>query len=173
MLAAMCGKLGCLDHLIAKGAKLHALDKVRRGPAAAWRRRGVWGSREGARGRLRAAAPPAPRAAGAPLAPLRPSAAAPRRRPAAGWRALGRPARMQAGRGASGAVAVRGCGVGWGVAPASGPRRPPALISYCHLQGVFSSNNTRVGYCRRWFLPLLSSGLPPAICLFSVPVFEQ
>ena len=113
MKAALYGELGCLDYLIAKGAKLHALDKVRRGPAAAWRRRGVWGSREGARGRLRAAAPPAPRAAGAPLAPLRPSAAAPRCRPRCRLPALGRPARMHAGRGASGAVAVWG-GLGEG-----------------------------------------------------------
>eukprot|EP00964_Phaeocystis_antarctica_P069731 scaffold42405_cov23-Phaeocystis_antarctica.AAC.1 len=39
---------------------------------------------------------------------------------------LGRPARMQAGRGASGAVAVGERGVGWGVASASGTRHPPA-----------------------------------------------
>ena len=44
MLAAKCGKLDCLDHLIAKGANeyVNAQNKVRRGPAAAWRR-GVWG----------------------------------------------------------------------------------------------------------------------------------
>ena len=42
MLAAMFGKLGCLDHLIAKGAKLNAQDDVRRGPAATGGV-GVWG----------------------------------------------------------------------------------------------------------------------------------
>ena len=42
MWAADYGKLGCLDHLIAKGANLNAQNIVRRGPAAAWRR-GVWG----------------------------------------------------------------------------------------------------------------------------------
>ena len=38
MWAADYGKLGCLDHLIAKGANLNAQNIVRRGPAAAWRR---------------------------------------------------------------------------------------------------------------------------------------
>ena len=41
MLAALNGNLDCLDHLIAKGADVNAQSKVRRGPAAAWRR-GVW-----------------------------------------------------------------------------------------------------------------------------------
>jgi len=41
MLAAGCGELGCLEHLVAKGANLNAQNKVRRGPATAWRR-GVW-----------------------------------------------------------------------------------------------------------------------------------
>eukprot|EP00964_Phaeocystis_antarctica_P112649 scaffold76785_cov35-Phaeocystis_antarctica.AAC.2 len=36
------GKLDCLEHLTAKGANLKAQDRVRRGPAATWRR-GVWG----------------------------------------------------------------------------------------------------------------------------------
>ena len=40
--AAIKGKLGCLEHLVAKGANVHAQTKVRRGPAAAWRR-GVCG----------------------------------------------------------------------------------------------------------------------------------
>ena len=40
--AALFGKLGCLEHLIAKGANLNAQNNVRRSPAAAWRR-GVWG----------------------------------------------------------------------------------------------------------------------------------
>ena len=42
MTAARFGKLDCLDHLLAKGANLNVQDKVRRGPAATWRR-GVWG----------------------------------------------------------------------------------------------------------------------------------
>ena len=42
MWAAIYGNLDCLDHLIAKGAKLNAQGEVRRGPAAAWQR-GVWG----------------------------------------------------------------------------------------------------------------------------------
>ena len=36
--AAVMGRLGCLDHLIAKGANLNVQDNVRRGPAVAWRR---------------------------------------------------------------------------------------------------------------------------------------
>ena len=43
MMAAINGELDCLDHLIAKGANVNFQKaKVRRGPAAAWRR-GVWG----------------------------------------------------------------------------------------------------------------------------------
>ena len=38
--AADNGKLGCLEHLIAKGANLNVQNKVRRGPAAAWQREG-------------------------------------------------------------------------------------------------------------------------------------
>ena len=38
MIAAIYGKLGCLEHLVAKGANLNAQNQVRRGPAAAWRR---------------------------------------------------------------------------------------------------------------------------------------
>ena len=38
MHAAISGKLDCLEHLIAKGANLNAQNKVRRGPAATWRR---------------------------------------------------------------------------------------------------------------------------------------
>jgi hypothetical protein len=42
MKAARNGKLDCLEHLVATGANLNAQNKVRRGPAAAWRR-GVCG----------------------------------------------------------------------------------------------------------------------------------
>ena len=45
MKAARYGELDCLEHLIAKGAKLNAQDKVRRGPAAAWRGEGCGGYR--------------------------------------------------------------------------------------------------------------------------------
>ena len=40
MVAARCGKLDCLEYLIAKGASLNAQDSVRRGPAAMWQLRG-------------------------------------------------------------------------------------------------------------------------------------
>ena len=43
MYAAKEGKLDCIEHLIAKGAKLNAQQKkVRRGPAAVWRRGVSW-----------------------------------------------------------------------------------------------------------------------------------
>ena len=87
--AAHDGKLDCLDHLIAKGANLNAQSMVRRGPAAAWRRGrgvGVGSERLGDAARRRLPRCPAvPRDGIAPLVPLRPSAAAPRRRPAASW----------------------------------------------------------------------------------------
>ena len=55
MYAALKGKLGGLEHLIAKGANLNAQNAVvRRGPAATWRR-GAWGKGVSG-GRLRAVA---------------------------------------------------------------------------------------------------------------------
>ena len=42
MAATMHGKLDCVDYLIAKGARPNAQGHVRRGPHAAWQRRGVW-----------------------------------------------------------------------------------------------------------------------------------
>ena len=39
----VCGKLGCLDHLIAKGANLNAQSWVRRRPCCGVAARGVWG----------------------------------------------------------------------------------------------------------------------------------
>ena len=81
-------------------------------------------------GRLRAAAPAALRAGGAPAgaaAPLRRRAALPPPLPAAGPRPPGSHARRQGGeRGCGGG----GRGVGWGVASAStGTRHPPAGCS--------------------------------------------
>jgi len=73
----------------------------------------------------------------APLPPLRPSAAAPRRRPAAGCRPLGRPARMQAGRGERAGLwrwGGSGCGLGVRIRlrhpPPARParRRSPACV---------------------------------------------
>ena len=88
MTAAYYGRINCVDHLITKGANLHALNDVRRGPAAAWRR-GLWGTGS-ERGeavrrclrcparvvlRWRRCAPPLPRRAAASAAGCRPSAA--------------------------------------------------------------------------------------------------
>ena len=98
------GKLDCLEHLTAKGANLNAQDNVRRGPAAACRR-GVWGLGS-ERGEAARRCPAASRAGGAPLVPLRPSAATPRRRPAAGCRPLAARLAYKPAGGASGAVAV-------------------------------------------------------------------
>ena len=114
--------------------------------AAALLRRGVasrgvgLGSVSG--GRLRAAAPAAPRASGAPLAPLRPSAAAPRCRPRCRLPALGRPARMHAGRGASGAVAVGGAGWAGGSHPPQVPatRTPPATTAHPRVCGAAAAS---------------------------------
>ena len=120
---ALSGKLDCLEHLVAKGANLNAQNCVRRGPAAAWRR-GVWG--KGVSGGGCAPLPRCPAGGRCPAgaaAPLSRRAALP---PRCRLPALGRPARMQAGRGASGAVTVRGRGVGWGAASASDTRHPPA-----------------------------------------------
>ena len=52
-------------------------------------------------------------------------------------------------------------------------RGPPGLLRGGSISHPPAPCQGAMGYCRRWFLPLLSSGLPPAICLFSVPVFEQ
>jgi len=110
----------------------------RAGCAAALLRRGGegCGGLGGARGRLRAAAPRCPARGRCPAgaaAPLRRRAAPPRR---CRLPALGRSARMQAGRGASGAVAVGGRGVWAGgshppQAPATRPPHPPPLTRAC------------------------------------------
>ena len=64
MLAALCGKLDCLDYLVAKGANLNAQNKASRRPAAALRRGAGVGVGAGTGGRAEL------RCSLAPLLPL-------------------------------------------------------------------------------------------------------
>ena len=154
-------------------ANLKAQVMVRRGPATAWRR-GAWGFREclSGGGKLRAAAPlTRGRAVGAPLAPLSPSAAAPRCRPAAGCRPR-RPPGSNANRQGS----EQGCGAGGrragqGGASASStrapPARPPPPLTRVSCRAAAASRQVKWTALHKaagkghapWFKPLLKAWL--------------